>query len=217
MTDEHGKMMKTTLSSRLKPPLGHLRRFSQLWLLLGCAVLLSMLVLPSRALLHIGIPRRGRTRPPSVLFDSEADYADTVVGWERYSMVPLPDSMLSTTLFVGNLCEFVHDGDLSHLFQSVSVLHSLPACVARKPNAQSLQYGFVAFPTVAEKEVRSPGSECPLKVAMAILKTAPICWTGSNCALRWLSVEGKATQGSVDSGSPHPRTGTRPGEASGLR
>ena len=75
------------------------------------------------------------------------------MGGERYSMIQLPDSMVSTTLFVGNLNEFVLDGDLSSLFQTVSKLQSLPACVARKPNAQSLEYGFVAFPTAEEKEV----------------------------------------------------------------
>ena len=78
---------------------------------------------------------------------------ELLVGGERYSMVPLPDSMVSTTLFVGNLCEFVHDEDLSQLFQTVSVLQSVPACVARKPNMASLCYGFVTFPSVEEKEV----------------------------------------------------------------
>ena len=75
------------------------------------------------------------------------------MGGERYSMIQLPDSMVSTTIFVGNLDEFVQDGDLSSLFQTVSKLQSLPACVARKANTQSLQYGFVAFPKVDEKEV----------------------------------------------------------------
>ena len=75
------------------------------------------------------------------------------VSVERYEMVKLPDSMLDNTIFVGNLCEFVQDGDLSSLFQSVSMLNSVPACVARKANMQSLQYGFVSFPTVEEKEV----------------------------------------------------------------
>jgi hypothetical protein len=75
-----------------------------------------------------------------------------MVGGERYEMVPLPDSMVETTLFVGNLCEFVKDDDLSDLFQTVSNLHSVPACVARKANMNSLQYGFVTFPTVEEKE-----------------------------------------------------------------
>jgi len=68
-------------------------------------------------------------------------------------MVPMPDAMMDTTLFVGNLCEFVHDGDLSSLFQTFSGEQSLAACVARKPNNQSLQYGFVSFPTESEKEV----------------------------------------------------------------
>lgn len=55
-------------------------------------------------------------------------------------------------MFVGNLCEFVKDDELSELFQLVSSLRSLPACVARKPNASSLKYGFVSFPTAKEKE-----------------------------------------------------------------
>jgi len=67
-------------------------------------------------------------------------------------MVELPDSMLDTTIFVGNLCEFVTDDMLSSLFQQVSTLNFVPACVARKPNMSSLKYGFVTFPTVSEKE-----------------------------------------------------------------
>ena len=68
-------------------------------------------------------------------------------------MVPLPDRMCDTTIFVGNLCEFVQDDDLSKLFRSVSTLQSVPSCVVRKANMQSLRYGFVSFPTVEEKEV----------------------------------------------------------------
>jgi len=67
-------------------------------------------------------------------------------------MVPLPDSIVDTTLFVGNLCEFVKDDDLSNLFQTVSKLSYLPACVARKVSYESLEYGFVTFPSVEEKE-----------------------------------------------------------------
>ena len=102
------------------------------------------------------VSRTGRSfvSAVSVLKDAEAEFVESMIGLEKYSMVPLPDSMLSTTLFIGNLCEFVQDGDLSNLFRSVSVLNSLPACVARKANTQSLHYGFVAFPTVAEAEVR---------------------------------------------------------------
>lgn len=72
--------------------------------------------------------------------------------WEKYEMVQLPDSLVSTTIFVGNLCEWVTDAELGELFQSVSSLRSLPACVARKPNASSKKYGFVVFPNVEEKE-----------------------------------------------------------------
>jgi hypothetical protein len=85
----------------------------------------------------------------------EYDMMELMVGGQRYEMVPLPDSMMDTTLFVGNLCEFCKDEDLSNLFQTVSSLQRLPACVVRKPNYASLGYGFVTFLTVEEKEVRS--------------------------------------------------------------
>jgi hypothetical protein len=82
----------------------------------------------------------------------DADFGEMLVGGQRYEMVPLPDSMVETTLFVGNLCEFIKDEDLDRLFRTVSSLKSVPACVSRKPNWDSLQYGFVTFPNVEEKE-----------------------------------------------------------------
>jgi hypothetical protein len=82
----------------------------------------------------------------------EADMVEQMIGGERYEVTQLPDSMVETTLFVGNIDEFVHDDDLSGLFQSVSKLQSVPACVVRKPDMSSLQYGFVSFPSVEEKE-----------------------------------------------------------------
>mmetsp|Transcript_26242 Transcript_26242/g.56278 ORF Transcript_26242/g.56278 Transcript_26242/m.56278 type:complete len:300 (-) Transcript_26242:67-966(-) len=82
----------------------------------------------------------------------DPDMMEMMIGGQRYENVPLPDSMLDTTIFVGNLCEFAQDEDLSQKFRSVTNLQSLPACVARRPNSQSLEYGFVAFPTVEEKE-----------------------------------------------------------------
>eukprot|EP00977_Amphora_coffeiformis_P013708 scaffold3651_cov156-Amphora_coffeaeformis.AAC.5 len=88
-----------------------------------------------------------------VHLDREADILEQIVGGERYEMNELPDSMMATTLFVGNLNEFVKDDDLSDLFQSVSSLQTLPACVVRKPDMSSLEYGFVSFPSVEEKEV----------------------------------------------------------------
>lgn len=103
-----------------------------------------------------------RMDPLFVVTDREADIAEMMMGGERYEMVPLPDRMCDTTLFVGNLCEFVQDEDLSQLFQSVSTLLSVPSCVIRKTNMQSLRYGFVSFPTVEEKEaaiIRYHGSE----------------------------------------------------------
>jgi len=89
-----------------------------------------------------------------VVTDRDPDLFEMMLGGERYEMVPLPDRMCDTTIFVGNLCEFVHDNDLSQLFQSVTNLQSVPAVVVRKPNMQSLRYGFVSFMTVEEKEVR---------------------------------------------------------------
>jgi hypothetical protein len=83
----------------------------------------------------------------------DPDEIELLMGGQRYELVPLPDIMLDTTIFVGNLCEFAQDEDLSRTFQSVSTLQSVPACVARRPNSQSLEYGFVSFPTVEEKEV----------------------------------------------------------------
>jgi len=68
-------------------------------------------------------------------------------------MVELPDSMMSTTLWVGNLCEFVTDEMLGEIFQQASSLKSVPACVARKPNMESLRYGFVTFRSEEEKEI----------------------------------------------------------------
>eukprot|EP00566_Odontella_aurita_P011276 CAMPEP_0113556824 /NCGR_PEP_ID=MMETSP0015_2-20120614/17458_1 /TAXON_ID=2838 /ORGANISM="Odontella" /LENGTH=412 /DNA_ID=CAMNT_0000458197 /DNA_START=235 /DNA_END=1473 /DNA_ORIENTATION=- /assembly_acc=CAM_ASM_000160 len=82
-----------------------------------------------------------------------ADFEECWAGGERYEMVQLPDSLVDTTIFVGNLCEFVNDGMLSEIFQKVTNLSSLPACIARKPNASSKRYGFVTFPTVREKEM----------------------------------------------------------------
>ena len=120
-----------------------------------------------------------RYRPLSVYSDQEADIADMVeqmVGGERFEMSELPDSMMDTTLFVGNLCEFVNDNDLSELFRSVSSLQSVPACVVRKADMTSRQFGFVSFPTVQEKEVRGrQGQRFILAVARdcqaALLKT----------------------------------------------
>lgn len=81
------------------------------------------------------------------------DAMELLVGGTKYEMVELPDSMMSTTLWVGNLCEFVTDEMLSEVFQQASEQLFVPACVARKPNMESLKYGFVAFRSEAEKEV----------------------------------------------------------------
>lgn len=83
----------------------------------------------------------------------DADLMETMVGGQRFEMVPLPDSMIDTTIFVGNLCEFAQDEDLSKMFQTVSRLRSVPACVVRRPNMSSMEYAFVTFPSKDEKEV----------------------------------------------------------------
>ena len=94
-----------------------------------------------------------RQRSYDNYYQDSTDMMELMVGGPKYEMVPLPDSMMDTTLFVGNLCEFCKDEDLSDLFQIVSSLQSVPACVARKPNYTSLRYGFVTFLTIEEKEV----------------------------------------------------------------
>lgn len=38
----------------------------------------------------------------------DADYGEILAGGQRYEMVELPDSMVDTTIFVGNLCEVSH-------------------------------------------------------------------------------------------------------------
>ena len=101
---------------------------------------------------------------------------ELLVGGERYEMVPLPDSMMDTTLYVGNLCEFCKDEDLSNLFQAVSTLHSVPACVARKPNMASLRYGFVTFLTAQEKEV---STSCSILSVISILYSCLISFVRS--------------------------------------
>ncbi|KAL7533184.1 hypothetical protein ACHAWF_004374 [Thalassiosira exigua] len=80
------------------------------------------------------------------------DSLELMIGGARYEMVELPDSMMSTTLWVGNLCEFVTDEMLSDVFQQASSLKFVPACVARKPNMESMRYGFVTFRSEEEKE-----------------------------------------------------------------
>ncbi len=86
-------------------------------------------------------------------YEREADRMEQYVGGVRYEMVELPDCLVDTTIFVGNLCEFVTDEMLSEVFRKASTLNFVPAYVARKPNSSSLKYGFVTFPTVEEKEV----------------------------------------------------------------
>ena len=89
-----------------------------------------------------------------ILSSRDADLVEQWVGGERYSLIPMPDIMKATTVFVGNLCEFVQDEDLSRFFAAAAThLSRVPATVVRKPDTQSLRYGFVSFPTRQEKEV----------------------------------------------------------------
>lgn len=78
---------------------------------------------------------------------TEPDPLQFQAGGKRYEMVPLPDSMCGTTVWIGNLCEFVTGGDLSALLSGSACPTTVPACVARNPNASSRGYGFATFPT----------------------------------------------------------------------
>jgi hypothetical protein len=111
--------------------------------------------LSSPSSLSLPHPQQQRSSHSSlkVFNPRDAGFMEVSVGGECYKMVPLPDSMVDTTLFVGNLNEFIHDDDLSHFFCAVLRSQSLSACVVRKANMMSLEYGFVSFTTVEDKEV----------------------------------------------------------------
>ena len=117
-------------------------------------ILIACLTKPSVSFSTVHLKNNFQT-PKHVLHytGGDADAIEQMVCGERYEMVQLPDSMMDTTLFVGNLCEFVTDDDLSSLFAQASSLNHVPACVARKANNDSLKYGFVTFPSTQEKEV----------------------------------------------------------------
>ena len=105
-----------------------------------------------------GSPLSPRTSSSSLTYSTwdafeMPDNLELMMGGTRYEMVELPDSMMSTTLWVGNLCEFVTDDMLGEIFQQAVSLKCVPACVARKPNMESLRYGFVTFRSEEEKEV----------------------------------------------------------------
>ena len=88
----------------------------------------------------------------------QTDVVDEIVastmGGVRYEYLPMPNVMKATTIYVRNLCECVTEEEMSELFARVSTLSYVPACVIRKMDTTSLGYGFVSFPTIAEKEVR---------------------------------------------------------------
>jgi hypothetical protein len=97
-------------------------------------------------------------------FDSKDSIHDdgvsaTNVPWVKYEMTPLPDSLIDTTLFVGNLGDFVTEDTLSRLFAQVSSLQTVPSAVARTPNNYSMGYAFVTFPTSEEMEVKNKQGE----------------------------------------------------------
>lgn len=127
---------------------------------------------PSIASKSLAFDHQSSTR--LFFYDNEADMMENFVGGKRYEMVELPDSLVDTTVFIGNLCEFVTDEMLSALFRQASSLNFIPACVARKPNSSSLKYGFATFPTVEEKEaaiIRFTGyvlNERPIRVESII-------------------------------------------------
>jgi len=108
------------------------------------------------------------------------EFHHSSLGYERYSMVELPDILIDTTVYVGNLNEFVDDEALSDLFKSVSTLQSVPSVICRKANYQSLKYGFVTFPTVEEKEnaiIKFHG----MKWKGKFIKVEPIKTGGPRC------------------------------------
>lgn len=108
------------------------------------------------------------------------EFHHSSLGYERYSMVELPDILIDTTVYVGNLNEFVDDEALSDLFKSVSTLQSVPSVICRKANYQSLKYGFVTFPTVEEKEnaiIKFHGTKWKGK----FIKVEPIKTGGPRC------------------------------------
>lgn len=94
--------------------------------------------------------------PVSYLDGNDHDHDHNGANFEKYDMVPLPDSMVDTTIWIGNLDEFVSDSDLAELMLkkgTSSLLFSVPCAIARRPNNDSLGYGFVTFATVIDAEM----------------------------------------------------------------
>lgn len=125
------------------------------------------------------------------------DAFELMVGGARYEMVELPDSMMSTTLWVGNLCEFVTDEMLSDVFKQASSLKFVPACVARKPNMESMRYGFVTFRSEEEKVVSTSPSLLPGRHSFCSKRSplhmfAPIMWQIAMELLQGYELQGKS-------------------------
>ena len=113
---------------------------------------------------RVGVPSSSIQTSSTVLgysnWDMDTpDVMEIMAGGQRWEMVELPDSMMSTTLWVGNLCEFVTDETLSELFQSVSSLKFVPACVARRPNMESMRYG-VSLCIVCNYDAKKKNTWC---------------------------------------------------------
>ena len=96
---------------------------------------------------------RGRTvsAQSSALSATTAD----AMHFEKFDLTHLPDAMVNSTVWVGNLNEFVTDNELGRLFAKGGGASPLnvPAVVARRPNNDSLRYGVVHFHTSADAQV----------------------------------------------------------------
>ena len=129
----------------------------------------------------------------------DADIVEMLIGGERYSLVPMPHAMKATTIFVGNICEFVQDSDLSTYFSQVSSLTSVPSCVVRKVDTQSMGYGFVSFPNVDEKEVSYFGVRDQVDMMCSLgLMEIPTFSLGGNRTFSRFRVERKTTESGSD-------------------
>lgn len=85
--------------------------------------------------------------------DLDQDAID-ITNFDQYDLTELPDIMVDSTVWVGNLNEFVTDNELGNLFgkYSETSLMNVPSVIARRPNNESLRYGFVYFPTSADAQ-----------------------------------------------------------------
>ena len=143
--------------------------------------------------------------------DAMTSVASVLPGAVKYEMTKLPDSLIDTTIFVGNLCDFVTDEMLSKLFARVSKLRTVPSAVVRKPNNYSMGYGFVTFPTAEEKEVSpvvcvcSPFHHLMSVALLVVVRTQAATYSclalfrhqfvESNCYISWIYARRKNNKG----------------------